>query len=550
MRTKNIFLACIMACITAFIMTACTQSLDDWDETLIYISFEGKSSEKLTYEIDISGPTSSRLTAEDGDTIEERVRVGGNYTISVTAFSGEKEYARGSTEITIKAGINYITITLERINGVATPTVDLPPKAYTGAQKVKLFCSTQGAEIYYTINGGVPTKSDSLYNPTEGITLNTQGDNTLKAIASHSSLDASMMLEAVYTLTAGWNAAVEENIPKNNNIKIKFTFDLDITADIKASNILIVNQTGAFTKGTLTRSGNLWTLSGTITRGGTIEVSLINISGFENMTQTLEIYGIFPVWTAVADSTFGSRTISFGGMSITSYATIYGITWGGSTEQQKFVAVGASLGSAGNIAYSADGIVWTNGAYSTYTIRNIAWNGSVEQEKFIIGYAYSQVLNSTGIAYSNDGTTWDTVLRPINMYNIPYNGSINSIAWGGSTGQEKFVTVGYQQAGAPLGAQISAILDYSTNGIDWTIEESALFESSIINGIVWGGDKFVAVGADGKMAYSTNGSTWTLVNDSTFGSTAIRGITWGGSAGQEKFVIVGDNCKMAYSPVP
>ena len=69
------------------------------------------------------------------------------------------------------------------------------------------------------------------------------------------------------------------------------------------------------------------------------------------------------------------------------------------------------------------------------------------------------------------------------------------------------------------------------------------FGTTDINGIAYGGGKFVAVGNSGKMAYSTDGVFWTTVTTSRFGTTAIRGVAYGG----DKFVAVGDFGMMAYS---
>jgi len=85
----------------------------------------------------------------------------------------------------------------------------------------------------------------------------------------------------------------------------------------------------------------------------------------------------------------------------------------------------------------------------------------------------------------------------------------------------------------------------------WTAVADSTFGTNAVNGITWGGpagqEKFVAVGSNGRMAYSSNGVTWTAVANTTFDSSSIHGITWGGPTGQEKFVAVGGNGRIAYS---
>ena len=114
--------------------------------------------------------------------------------------------------------------------------------------------------------------------------------------------------------------------------------------------------------------------------------------------------------------------------------------------------------------------------------------------------------------------------------------SINGIAYGGSG---KFVAVGNTMAG---GSKMA----YSTDdGTTWTAVASTTF-TSYINGIAYGNDKFVAVGADGKMAHSTDGITWNAISatNSTFGASSdIYGIAYGGGT----FVAGGQSGKMAYS---
>jgi hypothetical protein len=76
----------------------------------------------------------------------------------------------------------------------------------------------------------------------------------------------------------------------------------------------------------------------------------------------------------------------------------------------------------------------------------------------------------------------------------------------------------------------------------FTEVEKNPFGSTSISSMAYGGGKFVAGGANGKMAYSTDGITWTAVRDSTFGSTSISTIAYGGG----KFVAGGIG-KIAYS---
>jgi hypothetical protein len=85
---------------------------------------------------------------------------------------------------------------------------------------------------------------------------------------------------------------------------------------------------------------------------------------------------------------------------------------------------------------------------------------------------------------------------------------------------------------------------------NWTaVDASGIFGTDYPSGIVaiaYGGGKFVAGGARGKMATSTDGVTWTAVPNSTFGTGSADQIEAIAHNGSNRFVAVGDK-KIAYS---
>jgi hypothetical protein len=268
-------------------------------------------------------------------------------------------------------------------------------------------------------------------------------------------------------------------------------------------------------------------------------------------TRTIPDSKIPIVFTAVSNSTFG-----------TDY-NINAIAYGsnGSTVS-KFVAVGGNgYSQGGKIAYSADGVTWTDVKLnSLFLNNNILIAITYGNGKFVAG-GYS-------VGWSTDGVTWTEVSN-----STFGNNSINAITYGsnGST-VSKFVAVGN-----------SGKMAWSTDGITWTAVSNSTFGTSIIRTIAYGNGKFVAGGNSGKMATSTDGVTWTAVTNSTFGTSAIYtiaygngkfvagisgdskivyssdGVTWTAvsnstfdswinaiSYGNGKFVAVGDSGKMAY----
>jgi len=83
-------------------------------------------------------------------------------------------------------------------NTVATPRALPIAGTYAGAQSVALTCATQGAIIYYTIDGSTPDATDTEYNGP--IAVATSMD--IKAIAVKSGMTNSAILTAAYTITA------------------------------------------------------------------------------------------------------------------------------------------------------------------------------------------------------------------------------------------------------------------------------------------------------------------------------------------------------------
>jgi hypothetical protein len=223
-------------------------------------------------------------------------------------------------------------------------------------------------------------------------------------------------------------------------------------------------------------------------------------------------------WTDVANHPFGEYPI-------------VDIAYG----DGKFVAVGMG----GKMAYSTNGANWIAVADSTFginTINAIAYGSG----KFVAGGGGDQ------IAYSSDGGTW--VASSFN-----YSGTINSIAYGsaGNAGG-RFVAGGD-----------SGTIAYSDDGISWTwIDEDYTFweytnnsgnpDTANITSVAYGGGRFVAGGAGGKMAYSADGISWTAVSNSTIWQYTISGNTYTADIpaiaySGNRFVAGGGAGKMAYS---
>ena len=210
MKIKKVLLTNL---VIAFIMTACGgNNPSDWDDALLTIKFIGNVGSELDCKVDISGPTPLSLEAKSGDIIQTKVAVG-DYNITVKAFSGATEYANGNEKIKVVAGNNYANIVLNRIGSVATPRVNLPEGTYAKPQTIILETDTDGAIIYYTLDGSDP-KTSPTHKEYTGEFILDNGTVTLKVIAvdDKGGLFDSLIFEADYTINPADAASSEKTI--------------------------------------------------------------------------------------------------------------------------------------------------------------------------------------------------------------------------------------------------------------------------------------------------------------------------------------------------
>ena len=236
-----------------------------------------------------------------------------------------------------------------------------------------------------------------------------------------------------------------------------------------------------------------------------------------------------------------------------------------------------AVGDGGKMAHSADGVKWTiippggvirSGVNWTVLSNKTFGLVSISNSATISGIAFGDGKFVAGIRlggemlYSSDAINWKAIPEGAEnnttttfegmipsgkqFYASPYgvgfadkliHVGINGIAYGGG----KFVAVGDYGRMA-----------YSTNGVNWIAIPPGIFnkisgtfgKKTSITGVAHGGDKFIAWAENGALAYSTNGVNWVGNGKaSQFGMDSIKGI----AHGDGKFVAVGENGKMAYS---
>ena len=265
-------------------------------------------------------------------------------------------------------------------------------------------------------------------------------------------------------------------------------------------------------------------------------------------------------WTGIACSDEGGANPTTPGDSGFGQNHIRGVAYGGG----RFVAVGQN----GRMAYSANGTSWEgiaggagaaaepttpgDSGFGQNRIRGVAYGGGI----------FVAVGQNGRMAHSTNGTTWEGIAGGTGATATPSDpgasqfgtNEIRGVAYGGG----RFVAVG-----------ASGRMAYSSNGISWTgiaggsgataeptTPGASQFGTNTITAIAYGGGRFVAVGASGRMAYSSDGISWTGIAGGTgtgpspttpgasgFGTNSIQNIAYGGN----RFVAVGNSGRMAYS---
>lgn len=178
---------------------------DDGTETSQMLVFRGKGLNNI--------PFADANALLVGDTV---VVLGGLTTYNSTKEIGEN---------------NYIVSLGRNTTKVATPTFSLEEGTYTEAQNVTITTTTEGATIYYTIDGTDPTTESNVYSEAVSITETT----TLKAIAVKEGMTDSEIATATYTINI--INVNPKNVGTNYFVKVTDVNDLE-----DGDAILIVNE--------------------------------------------------------------------------------------------------------------------------------------------------------------------------------------------------------------------------------------------------------------------------------------------------------------------
>jgi len=135
-----------------------------------------------TEDANIYYTTNGEYPTEDSTLYENPIELNETTTLNAVAFKPNWNESED-----LQATYTFI---------VADPTSDISEGEYNGTQTISLSTITDGADIYYTLDGSTPTQDDSLYSGPFDITEST----TLKFRAYKSGYTASSIITFNYTI--------------------------------------------------------------------------------------------------------------------------------------------------------------------------------------------------------------------------------------------------------------------------------------------------------------------------------------------------------------
>lgn len=143
--------------------------------------------------------TVNPTTALEGDTITVTATPALGYELATLTYTyGQTTNNIDQTTMKFLMPASDVTVnaTFTEMDAVATPTFTPAAGLYISAQTVTLECATEGATIYYTLDGTEPTTESTVYADSFTVSLTT----TVKAFAVKEGMNNSAVATAEYTI--------------------------------------------------------------------------------------------------------------------------------------------------------------------------------------------------------------------------------------------------------------------------------------------------------------------------------------------------------------
>lgn len=240
-------------------------------------------------------------------------------------------------------------------------------------------------------------------------------------------------------------------------------------------------------------------------------------SGGSLTTATVKINAVTLSYNAANQDYEGSVVVAPGG------AVNLSVTVSGST----FTASATQFTSNPAITAPAPGDTWSSGVANT-----VSWSGGAPTNNASYGLAVFDAADPNApIVWPLDHFILDATINTTS-FNIPA-GSI--------TAGSRLVVVGIATPiNIPQADPFSSFTVFGLNSAPITVTGMPVTSQSSgtgnnLNGVVWSGTQFVAVGEAGTVLTSPNGETWTSRSSGT--ANSLLAVAWAGG----KFVAVGGN---------
>ena len=154
-------------------------------------------------------------SALEGATITVTTEADGGYELATLTYT----YAGVATPIDIMEAMQFVmpaadvtvNATFTELAAVATPTFTPAAGSYISVQQVSIACATEGATIYYTLDGTDPTSESTVY--AEAFTVSTT--TTVKAMAVKEGMNNSAVASATYTIIEPMTIAAARALENN-----------------------------------------------------------------------------------------------------------------------------------------------------------------------------------------------------------------------------------------------------------------------------------------------------------------------------------------------
>lgn len=152
------------------------------------------------YEVEVTYSNAAKVDEGSTDNQIKFTFDGGEaqYAVSPAKFTTTSKEA-GFTIQAGKSGTTYVqSIKITPVGAISTPVISLEDGYYVGTQSVTITCATEGAKIYYTLDGTTPSATSTEYTGAVSVSETA----TLKAIAIADGKSSGVASASITILTA------------------------------------------------------------------------------------------------------------------------------------------------------------------------------------------------------------------------------------------------------------------------------------------------------------------------------------------------------------